>query len=125
MKEAHDWDPPVGPEEAAEHAEEQLAERLGGELSHLIEVVRFGHETELFLAKNRVGQYLATKAEADLSEATRQLLDMDSLKGKTARDVFQKAKVAKAVLLWLDEAITAGRDAELAIQAQDSADDEA
>lgn len=118
MKEAHEHDPPITSEDV-EAAEQQLASNLGDELKHLVEVVRFGHETEIFLKQNPVGRYLVAKAEADLAEATRQLLDMDSLRGKKARDVHAQARVAVAVLRWLDEAISAGREAELAAQAVD------
>jgi hypothetical protein len=117
MREAHEWDPPV--DGAPEDAEAVLQSRLGGELEHLIEFVRMGHEAELFLAKNPVGRYLVEQAKSELEAALKELLDMDSVRGKKARDVFDRAKRARSVLTWIDSAITAGLEAEQAIAARD------
>lgn len=117
MKEAHEHDPPVSA--TPSEVEQQLEANLGDEMQHLIEVVRFGHEAELFVAKNPIGKYLVAKAEDQLNEATRLLLDMDSLRGKKARETHFRAKVAIGMLRLINEAVEAGHDAEKQIQAQD------
>jgi hypothetical protein len=121
-REAHEHDPPVTAEAQLEAAEAQLESRLGDELKHLIEIVHFGHDMAVW-AKTRVGAYFVNRAEEDLTEATRQLLDMNSLQDKKAADAHMKARVAVTVLRWINEAVTAGEEAELAIQGLDQAGD--
>lgn len=120
VRSAHEWDPPVTEETPVDRAEQELAERVGDDFKHLIEVMRFGQETEQFINSNPVGRFLVTRAEEDLNSAVKELLDLDSLKGKTARTAFEKAKVAVKVLRWIDETITAGKDSELAITGLDA-----
>jgi hypothetical protein len=118
---AHEHDPPIGDEPAPEAAEAALKERLGDEQAHLIEFVKLGLATETFIEKNPVGRYLVKDAYSDLSEALKALLDMDSLDDTKARALFMQAKVARAMLTKIDQAITAGLEAERAIEGQDEA----
>lgn len=122
VREAHEHDPPVTAELEGAEAEAQLEARLGDGLKHLIEIVRFGQETELFLKEQPVARYLVERAERQMTEATRQLLDMNSLEGTKAAKAHFNARVAVAILRWLDEAVTQGREAELAIQGLDDAE---
>lgn len=122
-REAHEHDPPASGEPSIEEAEQALASTLGDELKHLVEIVHFGHDVEEFMSKSPVGRALVARMEADLNEAIRQLLDLDSLRGKKARVIFDKAKTAVTALRYLNESITAGLDAERMIQAHDQADD--
>lgn len=118
-REAHEWDPPASAEPTPERAEAEFEERVADELKHLIKVVRFGIDVEAFLDKNPVGQYLVERAESDLNEAVRELLDLNSVRGKKARDIFARAKVAVSTLRFLNDAITAGLEAEKTLEAQD------
>jgi hypothetical protein len=117
---AHELDPPIAPEPEA-----VLASRLGDDQRHLIEIVRFGIETEAFVKAHPVGQYLVNRAESDLSASVRELLDMSSLADTKAADTFNKAKAAINLLRYIDEAITAGQEAGRAIEGEDDATREA
>lgn len=118
-REAHEYDPPVDDLVPNEDPTEALEHRLGDELKHLIQVVHFGHEMELF-SKSKVGAYLIQRAEGQLNEATRQLLDMNSLEGTKPAEAHMKAKVAIEILRWINEAIDAGKETELSIQGMDA-----
>lgn len=118
---AHEHDPPIGDEPDPDRAEAELTERLGDEMRGHIEIVTFGLDVQAFMEQNPVGKYLVARAEAELNAATQELLDMNTVRGKKARDVFDRAKIAVKTLRWLNEAIAAGLESEQAIQALDPA----
>lgn len=120
MKAVHQDDPrtDLTPEEALD-AEDALGQRLGEDRS-LIELVRFGLDMEEF-TRTHVGKYLVHRAEGELNEATKVLLDLNDLAGKDAADAHMQARVALKVLRWLDDVVQQGREAERSISERDHA----
>jgi hypothetical protein len=116
-RDAHENDPPISAEPVDE-IEAALAERLGDE-RYLIELVRFGLDTEKFVNTNPIGKYLVSRGETELNEAVKKLLDLKDLQSEDARIAHGEARVALMVLRWLDEAITRGVESERLMSARD------
>jgi hypothetical protein len=119
-REVHEHDPPLDQLSPEQEAELVLAKRLGDD-AHLIDLVKFGADMEQW-AQTKVGEYFVNRAEEELSDAVRALLEQSDLASAAAKGAHLKGRTALAVLRWMDEAITSGREASNKIISEDVVD---
>lgn len=117
IKHVHEHDREVKTEPDPE-LEAELRDQLGGD-AELVDLFKFGMEMEIFVKDNEVGRYLVNRANQDLQENIRLLLDQVVLDTQEARHAHQEARTALAVLSYISEAVSKGGEAEETIRQTD------
>ena len=102
----HEWDPDVNEETE--------------ELEYL-EAFRIGRALQEFCDTDPAGQYLVRQARSTLQKAINDWLAEDDAKSDKARDAHFRARVAVEQLRIIEQAITAGRNAEAVLSELEAA----
>lgn len=85
----------------------------------LMTAARLGMEAESFIAGN-LGRHIIARAEREIEKAYKELAIVDADNASQVRELQKQIGVARAVPIWLAEAIAEGHQAEAQIREEES-----
>ena len=87
--------------------------------SDLLSIARIGIDAEAF-SKSDIGKFLIGKAQAEIEDATNELIGAEPDDIRANRNIRNRIHVSRMFLVWLDEAINVGRHAHAELQELDN-----
>ena len=89
------------------------------ELDFLFAEAKLGIAVEEWLASD-VGKYMKGRAEGELEEIKRKLIELPEWQSSTAKQLQDRAKMLQTMMSWLAQAIDNGHASEMALQEAES-----
>ncbi|WP_372830994.1 hypothetical protein [Pontibacterium sp.] len=89
------------------------------ELDFLFAEAKLGIAVEEWLASD-VGKYMKGRAEGELEDIKRKLIELPEWQSSTAKQLQDRAKMLQTMMSWLAQAIDNGHVSEMALQEAES-----
>jgi len=91
---------------------------MSEDTDHFVQIARTGIDAEVFM-RTPLGKFLESKAMAEEADALAALVDADPEDAKVNRELRNQIHVSRMFLVWIRDAINAGRSAHAQLQEMD------
>lgn len=96
---------------------------MSEDADHFVQIARMGIDAETFM-RSPIGRFVEGKARAEEAAAMDALVEADPDDAKANRELRNQIHVARMFLVWMTDAINAGRAAHAQLQEMDELDRE-